>query len=198
MLEAGFGTLDYLKTRILPVGADENTDWDGALTKLGLGVAGRFNAFCNRVLQRVVDQVDEFNASTTAIVLRAYPVEEIETTQIRSFTGALDEFSGGYQLDQRAGMMLFRSAPGDGTERIVVTYTGGFWLNDGDEMPEGSTPLPDEILEAWVMQCQAWAEARNLFGTISLDKERKAQPSALQLMKDVEAILEPYRRFGGE
>ena len=198
MLDAGFGTLDYLKTRILPAGADASTDWDAALTKLGLGVAGRFNAFTNRILQRVEGQVDEFNASTTAIVLRAFPVEVVNSVEIRVFTGSLDAFSGGYQLDQRAGLMLFQSAPGDGTERVVIDYDGGFWLDDGDDMPAGATALPDEILEAWVMQCQAWAEARNLFGTISLDKERKAQPSALQLMKDVEAILEPYRRFSGE
>jgi hypothetical protein len=95
-------------------------------------------------------------------------------------------------------MMLFKSSPGDGTEAVVVDYDGGYWLDDGDPMPAGATPLPDDLLEALVMQCQAWAEARNLFGTISLDKERKGQPNALQLMKDVEAILEPYRRYGGE
>jgi hypothetical protein len=197
MLDAGFSTLEYLKSRILPAGADGG-DWDAALAKLGLGVAGRFNAFCNRVLQRVEGQVDEFNASASAIVLRAFPVEVVNSVEIRGFTGALDTFSGGYQLDQRAGLMLFQGAPGDGTERIVIDYDGGFWLDDGGTMPAGSTPLPDDIMEAWIMQCQAWAEARNIFGTIALEKESKAQARALQLTKDVEAILEPYRRFSGE
>jgi hypothetical protein len=197
MLDAGFSTLEYLKSRILPAGADGG-DWDAALAKLGLGVAGRFNAFCNRVLQRVEGQVDEFNASASAIVLRAFPVEVVNSVEIRGFTGALDTFSGGYQLDQRAGLMLFQGAPGDGTERIVIDYDGGFWLDDGGTMPAGSTPLPDDIMEAWIMQCQAWAEARNIFGTIALEKDNKAQASALQLTKDVEAILEPYRRFSGE
>jgi hypothetical protein len=131
-------------------------------------------------------------------VLRAYPVEQINSVQIRVFTGSMDAFTAGYQLNARSGMMLFKSSPGDGTEAVVVDYDGGYWLDDGDPMPAGATPLPDDLLEALVMQCQAWAEARNLFGTISLDKERKGQPNALQLMKDVEAILEPYRRYGGE
>ena len=198
MLDAGFSTLAYLKSRILPGGAADVTDFDDALTKLGLGAAGRFNAFCNRVFQRVEGQVDEFNAATTAIVLRAYPVEVINSVELRVFTGTLDPFNSGYQLDQRAGLMQFMDAPGDGTERIVIDYDGGYWLDDGDTMPAGATPLPDEILEAWVMQCQAWAEARNLFGTISLDKERKAAGSAIQLSKEVQEILEPYRRYGSE
>jgi len=198
MLDAGLGTIGYLKTRILPAGLDEEMDWDEALKKLGLGVAGRFNAYCNRVLQRVEGQVDEFNASTTAIVLRAFPVEVVNSVDIRSFTGTLDTYSGGYQIDQRAGLMQFRGAPGTGTERIVIDYDGGFWLDDGEAMPAGATPLPDEILEAWVAQCQAWAEARNIFGTVGIDKDRSAKPSAMKLSEDVTAILEPYRRYAGE
>lgn len=198
MLDAGFGTLEYLKTRILPAGAADATDFDEALQRLGLGVAGRFNAHCNRIFQRVEGQTDEFNARTTAIVLRAYPVETVNSVQIRSFTGTLDDFTAGYQLDQRAGLMLFSATPGEADERIVIDYDGGYWLDGGGAQPAGSTALPYDILEAWVMQCQAWAEARNLFGTISLDKDRAATGSALQISKEVMEVLEPYRRFSGE
>lgn len=198
MLDAGFSTLAYLKTRILPAGTDDVTDWDEPLSRLGLGVAGRFNSYCNRIFQRVEGQVDEFNAATTAVILRALPVEVINTVQVRVFTGSLDTFTAGQQLDKKAGLVQFEIAPGDGTERVVIDYDGGFWLDDGDAMPTGATPLPDEILEAWVMQCQAWAEARNIFGTIALDKERKPSTSAVQIMDEVKEILNPYRRFGGE
>ena len=198
MLSAGFATTEYLKERILPTGAVDITDWDEQIAKLGLATAGRFNAFCNRVLQRVEGQTDEFNASTRAVVLRALPVEVINSVEVRTFTGALDTYTAGYQLDAKAGLLQFEIAPGDGTERIVVDYDGGFWLDDGAAMPADATPLPDDILEAWVMQCQAWAEARNLFGTIGLAEERKSSVSPASLMAEVKEILNPYRRFGGE
>lgn len=198
MLDAGFTTLTYLKSRILPAGAADELDWDDALAKLGLAVAHKFNNHCNRIFQRVEDQADEFSALNLAIVLRAFPVEEITTLQIRSFTGTLTDFTGGYQLDQRAGLIQFRGAPGERTERLVVTYTGGHWLDDGTAQPAGTTALPADILEASIIQAQTWAEARNLFGTISLDKDRKISPSALHLTADIAAILEPHRRYSGE
>lgn len=198
MLDAGFSTLAYLKSRILPAAAEDVLDYDEAIQRLGLGVAGRFNAFCNRVFQRVTGQQDEFHARSTAIVLRAYPVETINSVQIRAFDGTLDTHDAGYQLDQLAGLILFQSAPGDATERIVIDYDGGYYLADGGTQPAGSTALPHDLLEAYVMQAQAWAEARNLFGTISLDKDRSATGSALQLSKEVAAMLEPHRRYSTE
>jgi len=200
MLDAGLGTLNYLKSRILPAGAVEVQDWDDALQRLGKAVAVRMEAFCNRRFTRSEAHVDEFSALATSIVLRALPVEEITSVEIRSFTGTLTDYEGGWQLDQRAGLVLFRSIPGDGTERLVVTYAGGYWLDDGSTQPAGSTALPDDLLEAWVMQCQAWAEARRLFGTISLAgmENQKSPPSPVHLTAEVTAILESYRRYSGE
>jgi len=200
MLNAGFGTITYLKSRILPEAMQADTTWDAALAKLGLGVAMRFNAICNRLFQRVEGQVDEFSALATAIVLRAFPFEVINSVDIRGFTGALSDFSAGYQTDQRAGLLLFDSTPGNGTERIVIDYDGGYWLDDGEAMPAGATPLPDEILEAWVTQCQVWAEVRKIFGEIALQslEPKSERQSAFLIATDVAAILEPYRRFSGE
>jgi hypothetical protein len=200
MLDAGFGTITYLKSRLLPEALQPDYTWDAAIAKLGLGVAGRFNAICNRLFQRVEGQVDEFSANGTALVLRAFPVEVINSVEVRGFTGAVDDFTGGYQLDQRAGMMLFSASPGAATERLVIDYDGGYWLDDGGTMPAGATPLPDDVLEAWVIQCQAWAEARKIFGEISLQSlnPKSERPSALTLATDVAAVLEPYRRFSGE
>lgn len=201
MLEAGFTTLEYLKRRILPAGAVDSMDFDEAIARLGRGVAARFNAHCNRILPRSVDLVDEFNALARAIVLRAFPVESVDSVQIRTFTGALDTHEAGYQIDESAGLMLFETAPGDATERIVVTYTGGFWLDDGGDQPAGSTALPDDLTEAFIMQVHAWAVARNIFGTVAMGgMEAKAQntPSPVTLLAEVEQILNPYRRFSNE
>ena len=200
MLNSGLGTLSYLKSRILPAGAGEILDWDETLTKLGLAVATKFQNHCNRVFDRTEDKVDEFNASATSIVLRAYPVEAITSVELRYFDGTTDDFGGGWQLDQGAGLMLFQTHPGNPTERIVITYTGGYWLDDGRTQPAGSAALPDDLLEAWVMQCQAWAEGRNLFGTVSLSgmEAKPDKPSPINLTPEVDNILRPYRRFSGE
>lgn len=200
MLDAGFGTLQSLKNAILPQSVAWDNTWDEPLARLGLAVAGRFNAHCNRVFQRVEGWVDEFSADSLAIVLRAYPVETINTIHVRGFTGALEDYTAGYQLDQRAGLLRFRQPPGDGTERIVVDYDGGFWLDNGGAMPAGSTALPYDIFEAWTLQCQAWAEARRLFGELALQSlnPKAERPNSLTLHTDVQAILEPYRRFSNE
>jgi len=200
MLDAGFSSLDYLKSRLLPAGGQEITDWDGPLCSLGLAVARKFCGHCSRVFDRTEDQVDEFSAGNTVLVLRAIPVESITSVQIRGFTGALTTFTGGYQLDKSAGLMIFQNIVGVATERIVVTYDGGFWLDDYNPMPTGATPLPDDLLEAWVMQCQAWADARNLFGTVSLSGGEKSKPSisSAALTDEVASMLAPYRRYSGE
>jgi len=200
MLDAGFGTLQSLKNRLLPQSVAWDMTWDDQIARLGLAVAGRMNAFCNRVFQRVEGQTDEFNAAASAIVLRAFPVETINSVSVRTFTGALDVYDGGYQIDQRAGLMHFGRAVGSGTERIVVDYDGGFWLDNGGTMPAGATPMPDDLIEAWALQCQAWAEARRIFGEIALQSlnPKSERPSSLTLASDVTAILEPYRRFSNE
>jgi len=200
MLDAGFATLRNLKNRLLPDAQQQDFQWDAALCRLGLGVAARMNAYCNRVFQRVEGQTDEFNAAGYSVVLRAFPVEVINSVEIRTFTGALDDYTGGYQLDQRAGLMNFHRSPGNGTERIVIDYDGGFWLDHGGAMPAGATALPDDVLEAYILQCQAWAEARRIFGEVALQSlnAKGERPSSLTLASDVTAILEPYRRFSNE
>lgn len=200
MLDAGFGTLQTLKSRLLPSAVEWEMTWDAPLAALGKAVAARMNAHCNRRFERTVGQVDEFNAATRTVILRACPVETITTLQLRVFTGTLENLTAGYQLDKSAGLMQFASTPGDGTERIVATYTGGYWLDNGGTMPAGATPLPDDVLEAWIIQCQAWAEARRILGEVALQSlaPKAERPSSLTLTSDVQAILEPYRRYATE
>lgn len=200
MLDAGLGTLYTLKSRILPTGASDSYDWDASLSALGMAVAARMQSACNRLLARAESQADEFCAATTAITLSAYPVEGITSIKLRDTDGTLTDFAGDYQLDQRSGLISFSTPPGSRGLRLVITYSGGYWLADGDSQPAGSTALPDDLHEAWIMQCQAWAEARNLFGTISLSgmESKQDKPSPVRLTEDVTAILNSHRRFSGE
>jgi hypothetical protein len=121
---------------------------------------------------------------------------------VRVFTGSVGELGWDYTPDLRSGLVQFAAPPGGGTDRLVITYTGGFWLDplDGSEMPSGATALPDDLLEAWVSEVQAQAEARSLFDAAGIrtaaaaDKAKK--PNGLS--EDTIATLAPYRRFAGE
>jgi hypothetical protein len=200
MLDAGLSTLDYLKSRLLPAGAVEGTDWDDALRKLGLAVARRFESFCNRRLERVTDAAEFYTARSLSICLKCYPTEAITSVQIRDTAGTLTTVAADYHLHQSSGVVEFRNSPGAELQYTLITYAGGYWLDDGGTKPAPATVLPDDLLEAWVMQCQAWAEARQIFGTISLAgmEPKKNAPDPVKLADVVEAILTPYRRFSGE
>jgi hypothetical protein len=200
MLDAGLSSLYYLKSRILPAGGVGLTDWDDSLSKLGLAVARRFENFCNRRLERVEDAAEFYSARSTSVCLKCYPVEAVTSVQLRDTGGTLLNSTTAYHLHKSSGVIEFTGSPGSSTDALLITYAGGYWLDDGGTMPTDATPLPDDLLEAWVMQCQAWAEARQIFGTVSLTgmEPKKNAPDPVKLADVVEAILIPYRRFSGE
>lgn len=200
MLDAGLSTLDYLKSRILPAGGAAVDDWDDALCKLGLAVARRFESYCNRRLERVTDAAEFYSARSVSVCLRCFPVESVTSIQLRDADGTLSTVTADYHLHKTSGVIEFRSSPGSTMQQTLVTYAGGYWLDDGAAKPSGATALPDDLLEAWVMQAQAWAEARQIFGSVGLAgmEPKKNAPDPVKLTETVEQILNPYRRFSGE
>ncbi len=200
MPDAGLSTLDYLKSRLLPEAEQEETTWDAALGMLGKAIAERMQIYCNRRFARAVDEVDEFPARTLAVTLRRYPVEEIESIQIREWNGTPSALNTGHACDMESGLIEFSRPPGGRTQRIMVTYTGGYWLDDGGEMPAGARPLPDDLLEAFVAEVQWHAETRGLFGAAGLRpaKEAGERRIANGLSEECGEALRPYRRFSGE
>lgn len=199
MLNAGLATLDYLKSRLLPEAGQDETQWDTALGMLGRAVAGQFERHCNRQLARLEVAVDEFSAWTLAVTASRYPLEEIESVEIRAADATTTELEAAlYTADLAAGLIEFSTAPGTRRQRLLLTYTGGFWLDDGDPQPAGSTALPDELLEAWVTECQAQAEARGLLEAIGLRAKDPARKPPEGLSPATIEILRGYRRFSGE
>jgi len=201
MLDAGFSTLDYLKSRILPDAGIEETQWDTALGKLGLSIAARMQAHTARRFERGTAHVDEFSAWNLSVTLKSYPVETIASVQIRETDGTLTtQAASTYALDKGAGLLTFYTVPGTRLERIVVTYAGGFWLDPltGATLPTGATALPDDLLETWISEIQIEAEARNLFGAIALRKDFNKSKTRSGLDESTVEALRPYRRFSGE
>jgi hypothetical protein len=202
MLDAGLCTLAHLKSRILPEAARMDTEYDAALGKLGLAIAGRMEGHCARRFARLSGAVDEFSALTLSVCLRRQPLETISSIQIRTFTGVPEDYDGDYQLDPTAGLISFAAIPGHSTERIIVTYTGGYWLDDenGTAMPSGATPLPDDLLDTFVSEVQLHAETRGIFAAVGLRSGSEKDKARLinGLSDDTIEALRPYRRFSGE
>jgi hypothetical protein len=204
MLSAGFTTTTYLKSRLLPSAAAGDTDWDDAVAALGKGVAAKFDRHCNRGFERVVGQLDVFSARASAWTLSRYPVETVTLVRTRDTLDAYSAITAGdWWIDKTAGLLETRSTAGTPYEKLVVTYTGGYWLDprDGTTLPSGATALPDDVLEAWVLQCQHEAESRGLFGSVSFRSQKDAaspKTTASGLLESTAEALRPHRRFAGE
>ena len=204
MLSAGFSTVTWLKSRLLPNAATDQTDWDEAIAALGLSMAGKFEGYCGRKFARAEGTSDRFNARGTAWVLTRYPVESITSVVIREPGGDSVELDDDeWQIDEPSGLLETLSIAGSRHDRIIITYTGGYWLDprDGTAQPAETDALPAEILEAWVTQCQHEAESRGLFNAASLRSQKdESEPktSTLGLLEYVTETLNPYRRFGGD
>ena len=199
MLDAGFSTLEYLKTRLLPEAGSDDTQWDLALSKLGLALAARFETHCNRHLQRLTAASEIYSARTLSASLKAYPVIALTSVQLRAADGTLATVPASYQLDKACGLLDFPTPPGSSAERLLLTYDGGYWLDpmDGTTLPTGATALPEDLRELWLAEVQLHAEARELFGSVGLRKESKIPPLAGLSAATVDG-LRTYRRFSGE
>ena len=200
MLAAGFATLEYLKSRLLPEAARTDEEYDAALEKLGLALAGRMEGHCGRKFARLVGAVDEFSAWSLAAVLKRYPVETITSIQLRDSDGTLTVLGVDYSNDESCGLIDFYTTPGSRGQRLVITYTGGYWLDDGTTMPEGATALPDDLLELWLAEVQLHAASRGIFEAVGLRSGKDAGKDRLVAGLSEQATdgLRPYRRFAGE
>jgi hypothetical protein len=204
MLTAGFATITYLKSRLMPDAATEDTEWDVALGALGRGVAGKFDKHCARCFARDTAAVDKFTANGSGWVLTHFPVEAIDTVEVVDADGTSEVLANdSWTLDEKSGLLETFTIAGSRRQQLRITYAAGYWLDprDGTAMPDGAIALPDDVLEAWVLQCQHEAESRGLFGAVSFRKQKdESAPKTVDvgMLEGVVEALRGYRRFGGE
>lgn len=202
MLSAGYLSLANLKARLLPAAAAAETTWDVQLTGLGLAVAQKLARHCNRDFDRAVSTVETLRAQQAMIVLRRYPVESVASVVLVDPEGETETIdSGDYIIRQASGLLQCAYAFGDELDQIRITYTGGYWLDDGTTKPAAAAALPADVIDAWVLQCQAEAEHRELFRTVALRREQResgeAKLTELGIIDSVAQTLAPYRRIAG-
>ena len=198
-----FGNLASLKAWLLPETWQSETQKDGIIAALGLGVAGAMETFCNRKLGRASAEETFFPADEAVLHLARYPLEEKPAAAVRLGTGTTFEAVTDAITQWRAdiGQVMFNGAVGTHEDLLRITATGGFWIDDSEdndgEMPEGATAMPKALVSAWQIQCRHLWTSLKLFANTGESGE--AQNAHLlggfDLMPVVKSMLNPYRRF---
>ncbi len=208
MSDLGLGNLISLKRQVLGASLYSRTTWDAQLAEIGKGVAKQFDKFCNRKFQRSVGATDEFNADRQSWILERYPVETVTAFKLRTdmasgfvSLGAVDTII--LNRDDKAGIIHF-GLQGNYQNKLQVTYTGGYWFDDAEtentSQPAGSTLVPDDVKEAWYLQCKRVAEVSDLLSTDFAGEKKgesllgTASPT-LELTPQVKQMLQGHIRM---
>lgn len=158
------GTLASLKTWLLPESERSGTDWDSAIAAIGKGVALGLQRRCNRQFARAVADTYECSADRAHVVLPRYPVEAVTKIEIRRSVseGWVELTDVIVQQNLSAGFLLFGSDLGAYDERVRITYTGGYWLDQSGSEPtwqQGSAALAISDEEVAITFAEAFATA---------------------------------------
>jgi hypothetical protein len=199
---AGFRDLATLKARLMPADMGEGWEYDNDIRAIGLGVAAAFDAATGRTLRRTVGAVHECSAGHDAVVVGCYPIETITAATVDNGTewSVLDLIAG---KQPKAGIVLFHGCPGAAHETLRITVTGGYWCLDtegGDTTcPVGATPIPDDLVQAWYLQCRAVCDTENVFrskGAGAADRKGGPLMQDLDFLPAVRRTLQLHTRLG--
>ena len=204
-MNAGLSSLALLKGALLAAQLAEETTYDDAIALLGQGVAGHFERLTNRRFYRTVGDTHQVSAEKRYISLPRFPVETLTSIELRTggagswiaqdLAGLLAE------RDDAAGLLEFQYSLGNVQGAVRVTWTGGWWWDTTEDasetQPVGSTALPAELRNAWVLQCQhIWARRDNLGVGITQAPDKASKLADLDLLPYVRNVLLSYVRHG--
>jgi hypothetical protein len=207
-MNVGLGNLTELKGQLLAASLRGDTNYDGVITGIGLGVASLLDQYCNRTFARTVGKTDIFSADRRHWYLNCYPVEEITGVakcddQAEGFVASTlppeaSSMIQQTQLDQ--GYVMFIAIQGYFFSRIQVSYTGGYWFDtteDGSGVkPATATALPAAVKTAWYLECQeVWKKTDKLGAQIAQNPEGQTAVSGMQLAPLVKELLRPFKRM---
>ena len=206
-MNAGFSNLAALKAQLLAPSLRLGTSHDAALLAIGRGVAGQFGGYCNRVFPRAEGVKEILAADAIQFCLERYPVEAVTTVELKltETEGWVAQTNFIRNIDNRAGIVfaVANADVGPYYAQVRFTYTGGYWWDTSDEgetpqsLPTGATPVPDELVLAWHLQCRAaWAAVDKLGVNVTTNDAAAAQTlSTLALLPEVKEILGDFVRY---
>lgn len=180
--------------------------YDEQLIQLGRGVAGAFESYCGRYFSYSDSHIQEWPGLYTNYVLDRYPVNALsELSYMDSDSGEWIELDPGVdaRVQSGSGLIHVMREPSVAVSRFRATYSGGYWFDDTEELtgtkPDGATKLPADILDAWLLQCEAVFASRDALGlTLARQPEDSTYALALhrlQLTEYVRRLLDRYVRL---
>lgn len=203
-MDLGLGNLAEVKAFCLSPDLAADTKYDVVLAQIARGVAGRFDRLTNRKLARAEGAIHAFDADRSFYVLPRYPVEEIAAFEQRATL--LDDWEDAMDLilqrDDASGILDFLSQLGVRAVQFRATWTGGYWFDSSEDasgvLPDGASPVPGELKEAWLMQTLQEFRAKDTelpTGVGSSKKPAVPRPEAMVLLPEVETTLKGFVRY---
>ncbi len=212
-MNAGLGNLSLLTTTLLPDAMQPDTQWSALLQSVGQGVAAQFEKFCNRKLAYAAGDIAQFNADRKYLSLPRYPLVSVadiaqSDTADQNFQSLGPVNETVLQINFPSGLIEFGYITGPHFSRLQVTYTGGYWFETKEPtdegyptaLPAGATPLPADLLDAWLEQCLFLFKERDLLGQRAIQKPGKESVgdyrfAEIGLTQRVQDVLTTYRRY---
>jgi hypothetical protein len=212
-VNAGFSNLATLKAYILGSVLNAATNYDVLVAGIGLGIAAEFEKYCGRSFGYVIGAQEVFPADRTEFILTRPPVAAVTGWAVKRCEAdgfVARDLTHIHFINLANGIVAphHEREVGPWHHQVQFTYTGGYWwpqLDVGDAgypdtAPAGSTPLPNDLQLAWLLQCHEVWKKKDKFGqAISSDDETVVRISAAnlqnKLLPQVESILAGYVRY---
>jgi len=192
-------TLATLKSRLLIAANATATTWDHPLQQIGTAVAKAIDRHCNRRLAWNPAHLYTIQADLRSLSLPGYPIHEITAVTLQT-NNAPSATITRYQLFKDSGILEFARLLGTYDQALTVEYSGGYKTgNETTAPPSTVPPVPDDILEAWLLQCAEIAHQSRIFEARAQTKLTDApSPSSfaqIALLPSVRQLLTPHLRY---
>lgn len=220
-MNAGLSNLTELKAYLLAKALRGSTDYDDAITSIGLGVAGTFERICNRDFAWQTGTQEITQGDRDHWYVRRSPVAAFTKVELRYFQADPWTDISGQPLaaNEQTGLIHFGYTLGVRPIQVRITYDGGFWWPQLDPTDPGypdtvpaeitnNTPglnpklflLPSSLYQAWRTQCEISWKMHDKLGKNIAGEESKSRGPLYQindedLAPSVLRVLQQFKRY---
>lgn len=194
-----------MSTQLIPLsqvtarlGLPDTTD-DATLQTIILAVGARFENDCQRKFVRTEADTWEGDADYCDFSPPRYPIEEVISFDLKRTEreGWVPQPQVDFIIVDGTIVRLYTGPLGLRTERVRLTYTGGYVIPPAVPADSSQTALPDDLILAALDQTVAWYQNRNRLGisAIGSGDGHFTRYGDLDLLPHVKAILGQYKRI---
>ena len=208
-MNAGFSNLDTLKKQLLANTLKNDTRFDKLILSLGLGVATQIENACQRRFALATGDTETFPADRAEFLLSRTPVTAVTLIELK--IAEADGWVAQTDPNFIRALNLVNGIVDCGPEdcgpyygQVRITYNGGyFWeqLEPDDTayptaLPAGATPVPADLVNAWLLQCRhVWNQLDKLGTNILKAGEDKSLRFPEDFAPTVEKSIGQFIRY---